>query len=732
MKQLTTYKSLFTITCLLLICINTTAQTKIYGKAYTSKGKPLQGVNVAIKNSYDGATSDSSGAFQFETSDTGKVTLSGTMTAFIDYEQIIDLKNIPIKIEFVLFPSVNELATVQISAGSIEASDEKRTTVLKPLDIVTTAGGNGDIIGALKTLPGAQQVGESEGLFVRGGSNNETKTIIDGMIVNNPFFSSVPDIAQRARFSPFLFKGTIFSTGGYSAQYGQALSSVLVLETQDLPDRTASTIGVTTVGLSAGHNQLWADKKMSIGVDANYTHLGPYIATVKQQVDWVRVPVFSGGSFNFRKKFTDTGILKFYAYYNNSDLANKAQSIDSVREYKPLFDLKNDNFYSILTYKERIGEKWILNLGASYSANIDKIKIDTNKIAGLNELSQGRLVLSRGYGRNSIVRFGGEYQYASDKSSYNQYTRFMYDNYSSAFIESDIFISRKLVLRLGERYDYSTWLKNDKFSFRSSLAFKTGLFSQVSLAYGQFYQKPEKDYLWRNRTIDFENTQHFILNWQYVSDSITLRAEAYYKTYQNMVTTSPEYRCLTCPPPEVFYLDTANTGGGYARGLDIFFRDKKTFRGIDYWISYTFLDTKREYKNYPKSVTPPFAASHSGSLVVKKFFPRKMWGFGSTYTYSSGRPFLNPNNPEFMADYTKDFHSWSLNLNIIRTFGKAFTVFVFSVTNVLGSKQVFSYRYSYDGTRRQEIGPQAPRSFFIGMFMSFGQNRTKDVINNNN
>jgi len=45
------------------------------------------------------------------------------------------------------------------------------------------------------------------------------------MVVQNPFYSSVPDIPSRGRFLAFLFKGTVFSSGGYSAQYGQALSS---------------------------------------------------------------------------------------------------------------------------------------------------------------------------------------------------------------------------------------------------------------------------------------------------------------------------------------------------------------------------------------------------------------------------------------------------------------------------------------------------------------------------
>ncbi|HZI68418.1 MAG TPA: hypothetical protein VFD44_01855, partial [Hanamia sp.] len=70
-----------------------------------------------------------------------------------------------------------------ISAGTFEASDAKRGTVLKPVDIVTTASALGDITSAIKTLPGTQQVGESEGLFVRGGTADETKIFIDGTLV---------------------------------------------------------------------------------------------------------------------------------------------------------------------------------------------------------------------------------------------------------------------------------------------------------------------------------------------------------------------------------------------------------------------------------------------------------------------------------------------------------------------------------------------------------------------
>ncbi|MCW3083579.1 MAG: TonB-dependent receptor [Bacteroidetes bacterium] len=716
-------------TLLLLILLGTqgiVAQTKISGKITDQKKQGIPGVNILVKDTYDGGTTDVNGNYSFTASDTGMVTLVATMVGFDPIEKKIRLTGKDIAYSPVMKESVNELNVVTISAGTIEASDEKRTTVLKPLDIVTTASAQGDIVGALKTLPGAQQVGESEGLFVRGGTGTETKTIIDGMVVNNPFFSSVPDIATRGRFSPFLFKGTVFSTGGYSAQYGQGMSSVLALETQDLPDRTSSTVAISTVGVGVGHNHLWKDKGMSAGFDLNYTNLVPYFSLVKQVPEYTRAPQFSGGSLNFRKKTSASGILKFYGYFNTSDLGIKTFDIDSTDGFKKLFELNNLNIYTNLTYKERLGEKYVLNIGASYSTNIDKIKTISDTIRSQSDLTQGRVVLSRGVGKLSIIRVGAEYQYAFDgfkiDSRVNPYyvyhnTTNIYDNYVAGFAESDIYLTHKLVLRLGVRAENSTLLKKAVIAPRTSIAYKLGQYSQVSFAYGEFYQKPDRDYLFYPQIPGYNKATHYILNVQRVDDYHTLRAEIYFKKYDNLTSTLS---------------DTTNSGKGYAQGLDVFWRDKKSIKGVDYWISYTYLDTKRQWLNYPKEVMPPFAATHTATLVFKKFFTKLNLSTGLTYSYATGRPYYNPNNPNFMGDRTIEFNTIGVNAAYLRQIGNCFAVLAVSVGNVIGNQQVYSYNYSYDGMRREAVGPPAKRFFFIGLFLSFGQDRSKEVIDNNN
>ncbi|MGL6266916.1 MAG: carboxypeptidase-like regulatory domain-containing protein, partial [Chitinophagaceae bacterium] len=229
------------------------SQVKISGRVMDGKKKPVSGVSISLKDLYDGGTSDSAGNFSFSTLEKGSQMLVASSIGYISTAVEVNIFSDPLVVEIILKDEINELKAVVISAGSFEASDRKKGTVLSPIDIVTTASGNADVVGALKSLPGAQQIGESEGLFVRGGTATETRTFIDGTLVNNFFFSSVPNIAQRGRFSPFIFKGTIFSTGGYSALYGQALSSALILETVDIPDQTSSNLGVTIIGISGGY-----------------------------------------------------------------------------------------------------------------------------------------------------------------------------------------------------------------------------------------------------------------------------------------------------------------------------------------------------------------------------------------------------------------------------------------------------------------------------------------------
>jgi len=349
------------------------AQVTIKGVIKDNKAKPVAGVSISIKDSYDGGTTDSTGKYSFRTTEKGEQLLVISSIGYKTIEQKVQLVGGVQTIDFTVKEEISELTAVVLSAGSFEASDRKRAAaVLDPIDIVTTASANGDITGALKTLPGAQQVGESEGLFVRGGTAAETKTFIDGTLVNNFFFSSVPNIAQFGRFSPFIFKGTVFSTGGYSALYGQALSSALILESIDLPEQSSANLGISVLSGSAGFQKLSKKKNASWGFNYSYTDLSLAFAVIKQRQDFSKVPTYHNIDGNFRFKTSKTGMLKYYGYFSSNKLAFTTNSIDSLG-YLDKFALGNKNMYHNLAWKENLGKGWKINTGLSYANNQDDI-----------------------------------------------------------------------------------------------------------------------------------------------------------------------------------------------------------------------------------------------------------------------------------------------------------------------------------------------------------------------
>ncbi len=694
------------------------AQTKISGMVSDKLGKPIPGANVFIKDSYDGMSTDVNGKFSFSSDERGEQIFSATFLGFESFVKKVTLDGTDVTLNISLKEAVSELKTVTISAGSFEASDEKKMTILRPLDIVTTAGANGDVYGALQTLPGTQQIGEKEGLYVRGGDASETRTIIDGIVVDNPYFSSVPDVPQRGRFSPFLFKGTSFSTGGYSAQYGQALSSVLVLESQDVVEQTSTNIGIMSVGVSAGRNI--AFKKSSIGFYGGYTNLQPYMSLVPQNRDWDHAPEGGSGSVVFRQKTSQTGLLKGFVNYGYNTLALRFNDInDPTGETRNSFSLNNNNWFGNISYKEIIEKKWNLFTAFSFSDNKDDIHFDSIPISNHNNLYQGRATVSRGIGELSILRFGGEFQKPDVNQKYSIYPSMYRENFGAGFVEGDIYLTQKLVTRAGVRYEFSDVVGKANVAPRLSLAYKTGKYAQASFAYGDFYQTPDKTFLFRNPQLEYEKASHYIFNYQVVTEKRTFRVEAYFKQYDNLVK-----EVALAPSSGLDSLYT-NFGNGYAKGFDIFWRDKQTLKYGDYWISYSYLDTKRDYHNFPITTTPSFAAKHTLSVVYKYFFPKLNLQAGFTYAYNSGRPYYNPNRPpsEFLSDYTKPYQNLSLNGSYLTSIHKNFTVIVFSITNVLGIENVFNYRYSADGMRRESIGQTSPRFFFVGMFINIGSQK---------
>ena len=676
-------------------------------------GDPIIGANIYIQNAYDGTSTDLDGRFSFETFEEGDQIL---VVSYLGYEpllQPISLNGDSLVLDLVLSTGVNELDLVVITAGAFEASDSKKAVVLRPLDIVTTAGATADIAGALNTLPGTQTVGEEGKLFVRGGAAHETRTFIDGLQVQNPYASSVPSIPARGRFSPFLFKGTTFSTGGYSAEYGQALSSALILETEDLAPKTVTGISLMTVGLGLAHTERWDSTSLSLSAD--YTNLAPYTAFVPQNISWNKPYSGTGGQLIFRHKTSPTGILKIQGSGNWNTMSMQYPNADDVKQQNRL-TLDNQNYYSNASYREIWNEEWTFFVGAAYAHNVDVIQ---EQFYVRNEEQSFQLKSTIAYQPNSLWRLktGAEYIYNDWNERFASAEEELFEtqltnNSLATFVESDVYLGTKWAARAGLRYEQDGLLGQTRVSPRLSLAFKTGKKSQVSLAYGQFYQSPERSLLRYQQDLKMERADHYILNYQILTEQRSFRIEAYWKKYDQLVQFDTETPWVS-----------QNTGDGYAGGIDVFYRDRSSIKNGDFWLSYSFLDTERNYLDFPVAAVPSFASKHNFSAVYKHWIHDWSSNIGATYSFASPRPYNDPNDALFNGEQTKAYHDLSVNWSYLTNWFGQFTIVYASVTNVLGFDQQFGQRFSAQPNEEGQfssiaIRPPAKRFFFVGVFLS--------------
>ena len=710
-------KKLFTFLITILAIISAHAQTVVSGKITDKKGEILPFANIALEGTYDGASADENGKFSFSTDEKGTKKLLVTMVGFLNAQKEIHLNGQKVEVEIKLEETINSLNAVVVTAGMFEASDEKKMVMLKPLDIVTTAGGNADIVSVMQLLPGSNRVGEREGLFVRGGSANETKTVIDGMIVQNPFFSSTPDVPQRGRFDPFMFKGTAFSTGGYSALYGQALSSVLLLNTQDkLGENTSTTASLNLASAAVSHTH-----KGWLTGTLYYSNITPLIKLVKNNYDFEKVPEGVGASVSVNENFKNNNSLKIYGTFADNRSAINLPNYDAENT-KYLFANTNKNAFTNASYRQSYKDGlWVLNSGVSYSKNIDNLKIGSMKADREDERTQLRAVMSRLYGNNrsSTFNFGAETHWINVSNQFEQNLATLKDHYTAIFAESEMFASPQLAIRLGARAEYSSAIGKYNAVPRISMAYKTGKYSQVSLAGGRFYQNPDKEYLYLNKNLDFESSDHIIANYQIIKSGRTFRTEVFYKKYDNLVVEKGQ---TFDPNPYRFPIgQTDNSGNGFAQGFDMFFRDQKSLKNGDVWLTYSFLDTERYFRNYPKSVMPYFASKHNMSVVYKQFFTKIATNVGLTFSHASGRPVYGINEDFGKVEMTKPYQNVSFMASKIKQTANSFLVFYAIVDNVLGRNNVFGYRYSADGTKRYEVNPPMKRMIFFGVSWTFGK-----------
>ena len=706
-------------------------QLIIRGKVVNAQMKPLESANVGILNSYSGASTTADGSFSFSADGRGPVQVMAQMLGYANQSKTVVISDTTrlITLQFVLTEDVVSLDGVTIKSRKTDFLGRGGLPGLKALEVRAMGGSNADIANGIRTMPGVQATTDATGLFVRGGSSDETKVYVDGLLANNFFYNGSPDVSQRGRFAPELFSGNFFSSGGYSALYGQALSSALILETNDVAARSSVGGNISTTGAVIEINRVIHPDRLSAGGSLTYTNLNPYYRLVPQRRAFTAGPEYVDGLFYLKYRAGDKGALKVLGTVGR----NNVGFVQPTAGRPAQFDLVSNNAFISVSYAGSAGKQWTMNagFGASVSGNtssIDSLLTGDGQTSLLRSRRvdqhtyNTRVVFRRSMGKSSDLYLGLDHvltqttrQFARQEAVAPK--QHLTEQYGAIFAESNVSLGRTLSARLGLRAEGTSTVSGPVLAPRVGLTYVPGKAHKLTLSYGQFYQQPAYDYLLvpNRNPLRFQRATHYIAGYQVIRSNQLLRVEVYQKTYNRLLRTVP---------------DTASTGTGYARGFEVLWKEDNRLPNINYWVSYSYLDTKRQYLNYPLLAQPAFAARHTLATVVNVLIPSLPLNIGLTHTFSSGRPYYNPNRPasQFLTDRTPAYHNVGATVAYLTHIGKANSTLAFSASNLLGSRQVFDYQYQTPGVR-EAVTPLAKRFYYLGLFITWGTDKRSKTLN---
>lgn len=245
--------SLFTFHFLFLT--SSWAQCTVKGTLFDdANGEAVPFANVVLDGTRYGCATDLNGFFLINKVPAGTYTLKVKYVGYEEYSETVTLVNgKTITKSIRLKPTAQTLDAVNITDNKIE---ERRMQTQVSVEKVTAAqiqqmpsiGGQADIAQYMQVLPGVSSTGDQGGqLYIRGGSMIQNLCLLDGMIVYNPFHS----IGLYSIFETDIILNADIYTGGFGAEYGGRLSSVMDIKTRDGNKRHHSgKIGLNTFGAS--------------------------------------------------------------------------------------------------------------------------------------------------------------------------------------------------------------------------------------------------------------------------------------------------------------------------------------------------------------------------------------------------------------------------------------------------------------------------------------------------
>lgn len=694
--------------------------------------EPLVGANVYTLSVEKGTVTDAYGRYSLSV----KLADKALIASYIGYESDTCL-NLINGCYFELKPLELKEVIVRANQPELQKKLGQFTPTMEQISSLPTLLGDIDIMKSMTLLPGVSGgVEGSSGLLVRGGNLSHNLVILDG----TPVYNSTHLFGFMSAFNPVAIKNVTLYKGGFPAQYGGRLASVLDITMKDGSMRKRATdlsIGLVNSSFMT-EGPIWRDK-ISYMIAGRMLNLSPILglghaASGETASYWVY-------DFNGKVKYKLSKKQSLYLSYFQGQDNFRINEIFESSKYKW------GNSVVSLRYNNQISRRVFLDAGLyynkyAYQATQESTSFEKNterfrNASGIDDLSAklaARWVFSSKYRMrfgvelsqksfipvnfsNQLIDSLGGILYGRDVRDYLLTNDFVY------FLENDVVVSRKIKMKIGGRgivYKNNGYFSNS-MDLRTSLTYEIGQNGSIKFAFDEMNQPfhllnsigsstPNEVWIPSIEKLPLSKATQLSLGFEKMlpRQDVKISIEAYYKRMKNLVRYKPGVAYVFIQKNQ--WQENVLAGGdGKAYGVEFFAnKSKGRFTG---WLGYTLSWSQRKYSgtNRGKWFAANYERRHDIELTANYKLTKK-WKLAGTFVFQTGRPltlpsgfYLLPDEPfghrynivfdEINDSRTKVYHR--LDISASRQYvtkRNREAMWTFGVYNVYARNNPFSYR----------------------------------------
>lgn len=620
-------------------------------------GETLISANIAIKDSRKGTSSNTSGYFSLTDINPGTYTIIATYVGYQRFEREISLEpGQSLRLDIELDPEGFQLEEVVVE--SEREKEEQRnigiaqmqTKLIKDLPSVLQS----DVFRSLQLLPGVKAASDfSSGLYIRGGSPDQTLILLDRTTVYNPshffgFFST---------FNPDAVKDVRLYKGGYPAKYGGRLGSVLTIFNKD--GNRNEFEGSVSVGLLSSRASVEGPfQKGSYMLAVRRSTLEPVLAILQSTTDNVPESFYFldiNGKVNYDADENNKISLAFYAgtdnlefpfatdaginlNYGNQTLSSTWTHIFSDKVFAN-FTLTGSRYFNFPS----------INLASTPIERSNNI-FDFSLKGDIEYLPNDNHEISTGFWTGNLTlklqdSFDGEDTFSSRIQT----------QYGSWYIQDKWNISDQWIATPGLRvagFSEGQYLRMEP---RMALEYRPTDRIRLQGAYGRYNQFltliSNEAFTGFDVWLTTDDGVPPAYGNQYVVGAKTipwegygLDLELYYRSMNDLFELDPFISDQAGLPYEEIF----RFGKGYAYGAELFF--ERQIGRLTGFAGYTFSVTRRQFPNFNDPITnqgtaryypPKYDRIHDLNIVLQ-YDLSKRWSTTVTFNYATGQAYTKP------------------------------------------------------------------------------------------